>query len=356
MRIGINGFGRIGRSIFRAWLHTLNDNNPESNNANNNNNKNKNDLQIVAINNLADTQTSAYLANFDSIHGRAIHPIQIAADDTLQVYGRTIHISHEREPTKIPWDDHAVDLVFECTGVFTQRQSASQHLRHSNMAVIISAPGTDPDLTVVYGVNHHLITGTEQIISNASCTTNCLAPICQVIHDKFGINQATMSTVHAITNDQKIMDSPHKDLRRGRASSMSMIPTTTGAAKMVAQVLPELAGKLDGMAIRVPTTNVSLTDLVISVPHPTTAEQINQALSHASHHELAGIVETTHSPLVSSDYNGCKASAVVDLPLTKVVDKTLVKLLLWYDNETAFSWRMLDVARAWQSAKLASTT
>lgn len=343
MRIGINGFGRIGRSIFRAWLYGVQEqagSHPAG------------ALEIVAINGLAHTETMAYLANFDSVHGRSPVKVQAVDATTIRVADRTLAVSHEADPANIPWDRHNVDMVFECTGAFTQRQAAAQHLRHDQMGVLISAPAPEADLTVVYGVNHQRISGREQIISNASCTTNCLAPVCQVLHETYGINQGTMTTVHAITNDQRILDSPHRDVRRGRAAAMSMIPTTTGAAKMVAQVIPELKGKLDGMAIRVPTHNVSLTDLVVSLQSAAvTAMQINERLTQAAQTHLAGILEVSADPLVSSDYNGSRASAVVDLSLTKVVGEGLVKLLVWYDNETAFSWRMLDVAGAWAAAR-----
>lgn len=343
MRIGINGFGRIGRSIFRAWLHGVQEQAAQDG---------AGALEIVAINGLASTETMVYLANFDSIHGRSPVKAQVVDANTIKVAGRMLAVSHEADPAHIPWDHHQVDMVFECTGAFTQRQAAAQHLRHAQMAVLISAPAPEADLTVVFGVNHQHISGKEQLISNASCTTNCLAPVCQVLHETYGIKQGTMTTVHAITNDQRNLDSPHRDLRRGRAAAMSMIPTTTGAAKMVAQVLPELKGKLDGMAIRVPTHNVSLTDLVVSLQSSSvSATQINEQLTYASQRQLAGILEVSADPLVSSDYNGSRASAVVDLSLTKVVGSGLVKLLAWYDNETAFSWRMLDVAKAWYSAR-----
>lgn len=335
IRVGINGFGRIGRAIFRAWLDSE-----------------ASDIQIVHINNLAPATTSVHLMNYDSIHGTLKNPVRLSNELILTQDGnQPVTFSHHKDPSHIPWQDHQVDLVFECTGVFTDRPGATKHLRNSQMGVIVSAPCKDPDLTVVYGVNHHLIQGNEQIISNASCTTNCLAPVCYVLNKHFAITHATMTTVHAVTNDQKTLDAPHKDLRRARSSFLSMIPTTTGAAKMVTEVLPELKGKLDGMAIRVPTTNVSLTDLVVEFRNHLTPEQINNALIETAGGELKGILDVSDAPLVSTDFCGSRASSVVDLALTKVVDGTLGKLLLWYDNETAFSWRMLDVARVWGDKK-----
>ena len=338
IRVGINGFGRIGRAIFRAWLDSKASN-----------------IQIVHINNLASAATSTHLMNYDSIHGPLKNPVQLGEErDNEQIItpdGQAVTLSHHKDPSQIPWQTHQVDLVFECTGVFTDRPGATKHLRNPQMGVVVSAPCKDPDLTVVYGVNHHLIQGNEQIISNASCTTNCLAPVCYVLNKHFTITHATMTTVHAVTNDQKTLDAPHKDLRRARSSFLSMIPTTTGAAKMVTEVLPELKGKLDGMAIRVPTTNVSLTDLVVECRDHLTPEHINKALTDAAYGELSGILDISSAPLVSTDFCGSRASSVVDLQLTKVVDATLGKLLLWYDNETAFSWRMLDVARVWGDKK-----
>lgn len=334
MRVGINGFGRIGRGIFRRWLDQCDK-------------AAWTDTKIVHINTLASIEMSAHLMSYDSVHGRVRRPLKVTSDQNLAIGGHFVTMSHHADPQHIPWDQYDVDVVFECTGAFTSREKATLHLRHKDMAVMISAPSPDPDKTIVVGVNHHLITGKEQILSNASCTTNCLAPVCMVLNDQYKINQATITTVHAVTSDQKLLDGPHRDFRRARAAWQSMIPTTTGAAQMVGEVIPDLKGKIDGLAIRVPTANVSLTDLVVSFDQLVTARHINQSLCEASLNHLKNIVDVSSQPLVSTDYLGTQASSVVDLELTKVIDGHMAKLLLWYDNETGFSARMWDLAQRW---------
>ncbi|MCX6123190.1 MAG: type I glyceraldehyde-3-phosphate dehydrogenase [Proteobacteria bacterium] len=328
IRIGINGFGRIGRCVFRASIEA----------------KNK-DLEVVHINDLSETKTLAHLLKYDSVHGTL--DAEITHDEnSITVNGRRVTVSKVKSVSDLPWKDKSVDVVFECTGIFTKKSDAEGHLKSGAKSVLISAPATDEDITVVYGVNHEKIDMTKhKIISNASCTTNCLAPFTKVIHDKLGIKRGLMTTIHSYTNDQNILDLPHKDLRRARAAALSMIPTSTGAAKAIGLVMPELKGKLDGLAVRVPTPNVSLVDVTFEVTKPTTAEEVNKMLLEASKGHLKGILGYTEEPLVSVDFNGNNHSSFIDAASTKVVDGTLVKVLSWYDNETGFSWRMLDVAR-----------
>ncbi|MGD8991656.1 MAG: type I glyceraldehyde-3-phosphate dehydrogenase [Desulfobacterales bacterium] len=325
VKIGINGFGRIGRLVFRAaWNH------PE--------------IEVVAINDLADAATMAHLLKYDSVHGR--FGIEVAArEDRLQLDDTSIAIRSIKEPAKIGWDDLGVDIVAECTGLFRDREGASGHLTAGARKVIISAPAGDPDITVVMGVNSNQYDPRRHhIISNASCTTNCLAPVAKVILENFGLKSGLMTTIHAYTGDQRLLDFPHKDLRRARAAALSMVPTTTGAAKAVSLVLPELDGKLNGLAIRVPTPNVSLVDLVATVEKPDiTISEINSALRTASQGSLAGILGYSEEPLVSIDYNGSSYSSVVDAPTTYVVGN-MVKVLSWYDNESGYSHRMVDLA------------
>jgi len=325
IRIGINGFGRIGRVAFRAAL-------------------NRTDMEIVAINDLSDTSTIAHLLKYDSVHGRFDANVTVK-DDNLVVNGRAIKITSIKDPAQIPWKDAGVDIVLECTGIFRDREGAGSHLKAGAKKVLISAPAVDPDITIVMGVNHDAYDPEKHdIISNASCTTNCLAPVAKVLLENFGIVSGMMTTIHAYTGDQRLLDFPHKDLRRARAAGLSMIPTTTGAAKAVALVLPELKGKLNGLSVRVPTPNVSLVDLVVVVEKENvTREEVNAALEKASKGELAGILDYSDLPLVSIDYNGSPFSSTVDAMSTDVV-KNMVKVYSWYDNEAGYSYRLIDLA------------
>ncbi len=326
MRIGINGFGRIGRNVFRAAL---------SRDAN---------LEIVAVNDLTDAETLAHLLKYDSVHGSLGADVK-AESGAIRVDGQKVQVLAERDPAALPWGDLGVDLVIESTGRFTKRNDAEKHLQAGAKKVIITAPAKEEDLTVVMGVNHHLYDGTRHhILSNASCTTNCLAPVAKVLLENFGIRRGLMTTVHSYTNDQQILDLPHKDLRRARAAAESIIPTTTGAARAVSLVLPELQGKLNGMAIRVPTPNVSLVDLVVELERSTSAEEINQTLKAAAEGDLKGILAYSEEPLVSRDYNGDPHSSTVDALSTMVIDEKLAKVLAWYDNEWGYSNRVVDLA------------
>ncbi len=324
VRVAINGFGRIGRNLFRAAY---------GNEA----------LEIVAINDLTDAGTLAHLLKYDSVHGRFEHEIT-AKDDTLIVEGKSIRITKERDPAKLPWKAAAVDVVIESTGHFVDRDSAQKHLDAGAKKVIISAPAKKPDVTIVLGVNEGQYDPVQHhIVSNASCTTNCLAPLAKVLMDEFGIAQGLMTTVHSYTNDQQLLDFPHKDLRRARAAARSMIPTTTGAAKALSEVIPEMAGKLDGMAIRVPTPNVSLVDLVVSLNTDVDEDGVRAALKEAASTTLSGIMQYTEEPLVSIDLNGNPHSSIIDGTLTKVIGKRLVKVISWYDNEWGYSCRLKDL-------------
>jgi glyceraldehyde 3-phosphate dehydrogenase len=326
LRVAINGFGRIGRSVLRAAIEDKG-------------------LDFVAINDLTDAKTLAHLLKYDSVHG--IFPGTVEAkNNELVVNGKAIKIFAIRNPEELPWKQENVDVVLEATGLFTARDKAALHLKAGARKVIISAPATDPDITVVMGVNHREYDASKHhIISNASCTTNCLAPVAKVLHDTFGIEKGLVTTVHSYTNDQNILDLPHKDLRRARAAALSMIPTTTGAAKAVSLVLPALKGKLDGMAIRVPTANVSVVDLVVTLSNKTDAEQINAALRNAAEGPLKGILGFSDEPLVSIDYNGNPLSSIVDGQSTKVIDGNMAKIISWYDNETGFSQRVVDLMK-----------
>ena len=328
IRIGINGFGRIGRTVLRAALAPQN-----------------RDIEIVHINDLTDTPTLAHLLKYDSVHGTLSN--QVTHDDGhLHIDGRAISVSAIKSPAELPWKEKKVDLVFECSGIFTKRSDAEHHVKAGAPKVLISAPAKDEDITVVMGVNSSkLDKKSHKIVSNGSCTTNCLAPVARVIQDHFGIKHGVMTTIHSYTNDQRILDLPHKDLRRARAAALSMIPTSTGAAKAIGLVMPELKGKLDGLAIRVPTPNVSVVDVTFEVSRPTTKEEVNKALKEASQGALRGVLGFSEEPLVSSDFNGNHHSSIVDADSTTVMNGTMVKVLSWYDNETGFSWRMLDVAR-----------
>jgi glyceraldehyde 3-phosphate dehydrogenase len=324
VKVGINGFGRIGRNVFRAAL-----NNPE--------------VEIVAINDLTNVKTLAHLLKYDSTHGKIDATVE-AAEDALIVNGKSIKVFAERDPGALPWAEYGVEIVVESTGIFTAKEKAEAHLKGGAKKVIISAPATNEDITIVMGVNEDKYDPAKHtIISNASCTTNCLAPFAKVLHDKFGIVKGMMSTIHSYTNDQNVLDLPHKDLRRARAAAENIIPSTTGAAKAVALVLPELKGKLNGMAFRVPTPNVSVTDLVVELSRNVTVEEVNAALKEAANGPLKGILNYSEEPLVSRDYNGDPASSTIDALSTMVVGDNLVKVVSWYDNEWGYSNRVVDL-------------
>jgi glyceraldehyde 3-phosphate dehydrogenase len=327
--VGINGFGRIGRAVFKCIL-----NDPECSN-----------FEIVGINDLTDSSTLEHLLKYDSVQGVSSHEIQ-SDSEGLIINGKHIKIIAERDPANLPWKQLGVDVVIESTGLFTKRDAAKKHIAAGAKKVIISAPATDPDVTIVLGVNEEFYNSSEhQIVSNASCTTNCLAPLAKVMHESFGIKKGLMTTIHSYTNDQKILDLPHSDLRRARAANLSIIPTTTGAAKAVALVLPEIKGKLDGMAIRVPTPNVSLIDLVVEVEKNTSVEEVNQTLMDASDGPLNKIMRFEEKPLVSIDFNGDSCSSIIDGISTKVIEGNMVKVLSWYDNEWGYSNRVKDLLK-----------
>ena len=328
-KVGINGFGRIGRAVLKCIL-----NDPECS-----------DFEIVAINDLTDSATLAHLFKYDSIQGVASQDVQ-SDSKGLIINGKHIKIISERDPEQLPWKQLGVEFVIESTGLFTKRDAAHKHIEAGARKVIISAPAKDPDVTIVLGVNEEsYVSSDHQIISNASCTTNCLAPVAKILHEKFVIKKGLMTTIHSYTNDQKILDLPHSDLRRARAANLSIIPTTTGAAKAVALVLPEIKGKLDGMAIRVPTPNVSLIDLVVEVEKKTTAEEVNEAFKEASQGPLNNIMRLEEKPLVSIDFNGDAFSAIIDGISTKVIEDSMVKVLAWYDNEWGYSNRVKDLLK-----------
>ncbi|MBL7180846.1 MAG: type I glyceraldehyde-3-phosphate dehydrogenase [Pseudomonadota bacterium] len=325
IKLGINGFGRIGRLVFRATLDHP-------------------DVEVVAVNDLTDSNTMAHLLVYDSVHGKLNRKV-VAKDNAIEVDGKSIAITSIKDPASLPWKDLGVDIVAECTGLFRDHGNASKHLAAGARKVIISAPAQEPDVTIVMGVNSNQYDPrNHHIISNASCTTNCLAPVAKVLLENFGLKSGLMTTIHAYTGDQRLLDFPHKDLRRARAAGLSMIPTTTGAAKAVALVLPELAGKLNGLAIRIPTPNVSLVDFVATVEKSgVTVADVNDALKEASEKSLAGILGFSTLPLVSCDFNGSTLSSIVDAPTTYVV-ANMVKVLAWYDNEVGYSCRMVDLA------------
>jgi glyceraldehyde 3-phosphate dehydrogenase len=328
VRIAINGFGRIGRNVLRAIAEY-----------------NRTDLTVVAINDLGDVETNTHLFKYDSVHGPFRGEVKVAADSFDIGYG-PVKVLAERDPAKLPWGPLGIDVVMECTGIFSDREKAAMHLKAGAKKVLVSAPSKGADLTVVYGVNHDKLEPKHEVISNASCTTNCLAPVAKVINDLCGLSQGYMTTIHSYTNDQRILDLPHKDLRRARAAGLSLIPTTTGAAKAVGLVLPELAGKLDGTAIRVPTPNVSLIDLCFIPARETSVEDINHAMERASQQHLKGVLSVVKDELVSVDFNHNPHSSNFDLTQTQIIDKRLVRVLSWYDNEWGFSCRMSDVAVA----------
>ncbi len=326
IRIGINGFGRIGRNVLRASLDDP-------------------DLQFVALNDLTDAKTLAYLLKYDSVHG-TLKPEVEARGDQLVVGGKSLTVLAKKDPKELPWKDLGVDLVIESTGRFTDREGAGRHLSAGAKRVIISAPAKDPDVTIVLGVNEQTYDPrVHQIISNASCTTNCLAPVAKVLLDNFGIRHGVMTTIHSYTNDQQLLDLPHKDLRRGRAAAISMIPTSTGAAKALHLVLPQLKGKMDGMAIRVPTPNVSLVDLTVETEKDCDIASVNDAFRRASHGSLKGILEYSEAPIVSIDQKGNPHSATLDAPLTTILEHRLVKVIAWYDNEWGYSCRVRDLIK-----------
>ena len=335
LKVGINGYGRIGRNVLRALYES----------------GKREQLQIVAINDLGDAKINAHLTRHDTVHG----PFQgeVKQDgDSLLVNGDRIKVLTERDPGKLPWSALGVDTVFECTGLFTSKAKASKHLEGGARRVIISAPGGDDvDATIVYGVNHDVLKSTHTVISNASCTTNCLVPVVKVLHDKIGVVDGIMTTIHSYTNDQVLTDVYHTDLRRARSATQSMIPTKTGAAAATGLVLPELKGKLDGYSIRVPTINVSVVDLTFNARRATTVAEVNKAIQEAAAGPMKNVLAYTEEPLVSSDFNHDPHSSIFDATLTKIIDGTLVKVFSWYDNEWGFSNRMIDTALAWAKAK-----
>lgn len=336
IRVAINGYGRIGRMTLRAHYEY----------------GKKHGIEIVAINAPGQDEVARHLTRFDTVHGRFNADVELEGKEYLIINGDRIRLLSERDPTKLPWGELNVDVVMDCTGRFTTKEAASAHLQAGAKKVLISAPGgKDVDATIVYGVNHNVLKATDTVVSNASCTTNCLAPLAQPLNQELGIVNGLMTTIHAFTNDQVLIDVAHKDLRRARAATMSMIPTKTGAAAAVGLVLPELNGKLDGYAVRVPTINVSMVDLTFVAARSTSVEEVNSILKKASQGALKGVLDYSDEPLVSMDYNHSTASSTVDSMLTKVSGGNLVKVAAWYDNEWAFSVRMLDTAHAMMTAK-----
>jgi len=334
IKVGINGYGRIGRNVLRALYEG----------------KRTGELRIVALNDLGDPKTNAHLTRYDTAHGK--FPGEVKVDgDSMVVNGDRVRVLAERDPSRLPWGELGVDYVLECTGLFTSKAKAGAHLKGGAKRVVISAPGgEDVDATIVYGVNDGTLKSSFTVISNASCTTNCLAPVAKVLNGKVGIAAGIMTTIHAYTNDQVLTDVYHSDLRRARSATMSQIPTKTGAAAAVGLVLPELKGKLDGFAVRIPTINVSLVDLTFSAKRATSVEEVNQAMKEAAAGPMKGIVAYNTDPLVSVDFNHDAHSAIFDATLTKVIDGTLVKVCAWYDNEWGFSNRMIDTTVAWSKA------
>ncbi len=329
IRVAINGFGRIGRLVMRALAESK-----------------RTDVTVVGINDLGDVASNAHLFQYDSVHGRYPGEVKVAGD-TMDVGFGPIKVTAERDPSKLPWKDLKVDVALECTGIFTKKETAGKHLEAGAKRVLVSAPADGVDLTVVYGVNHDQLKAAHTVVSNASCTTNCLAPVAYVLNKAIGIERGFMTTIHAYTGDQSTVDTLHKDLRRARAAALSMIPTSTGAAKAVGLVLPELKGKLDGTSIRVPTANVSVIDLKFVASKATTAEEVNAAMEAASKEaRFKGILGINKAPLVSCDFNHNSASSTFDATQTQVIDGTFVRILSWYDNEWGFSNRMLDTAAA----------
>lgn len=327
-KVGINGFGRIGRNLYRLLVDSAD-----------------NSIEIAVINDITNAKTLAHLLKYDSVHGKLEADVT-HTDDSITVNGKHIKITSQKDPVNLKWKDLGVDLVLECTGLFNSREKAAVHLQGGAKKVIVSAPCTEADLTVAFGINHtEYNPAKHDVVSAASCTTNCLAPVAKVLLENFGIVRGTMTTCHSYTNDQRILDLPHKDLRRARAAGVSMIPTTTGAAKAVGLVLPALKGKCDGISIRVPTTDVSVVDFVIEAERDTSVEEVNRAFKTASEKSLKGILGFSEEPLVSVDYVGCTLSSTVDAECTMVIGKRMVKVLSWYDNEMGFSQRMIDLSK-----------
>ena len=333
VRVAINGFGRIGRLVLRAIYES-----------------GRNDVEVVAINDLADLDTNVHLLKYDSVHGRFPGTVE-AKDGNLVVNGHAIKVVQERDPTKLPWGELKVQVAMECSGIFTKRADAAKHLEAGAEKVLISAPATDEDITVVYGVNSDQLKAEHRIVSNASCTTNCLAPVAFVLNNLIGIDHGFMTTIHSYTGDQRVVDTMHKDLHRARAAALNMIPTSTGAAKAVGKVLPELKGKLDGTAIRVPTPNVSVVDFKFVAKRATSAEEIQKAIKDAANGPLKGVLGAYDEPLVSTDFNHDPHSSIFALNEVKVIDGTFVRIMTWYDNEWGFSNRMSDTAVAMVNAK-----
>ena len=329
VKVAISGFGRIGRNILRAIAEAK-----------------RNELQVVAINDLGSAKDNAHLFKYDSVHSPYHGTVAVEGDQMDVALSQPIRVLAERDPSKLPWGDMGIDIVMECTGIFTDKDKASAHLDAGAKRVLVSAPASGADLTVVYGVNHDKLTGDHRVVSNASCTTNCLAPVAKVVHDLCGLEQGFMTTIHAYTSDQRLQDQAHKDMRRARAAALSMIPTSTGAAKAVGLVLPELNGKLDGTAIRVPTPNVSVVDLKFLPGRETSVEEVNEAMKQAADGSLKGVLSVTDEPLVSIDFNHSPYSSNFDLTQSQIVDGKLVRVLSWYDNEWGFSIRMSDTAIA----------
>jgi glyceraldehyde 3-phosphate dehydrogenase len=326
VKVGINGFGRIGRNIFRSSLGN-------------------NDIDFVAVNDLTDTRTLAHLLKYDSVLGNLDHQIT-STENGISVDGEEFRVFSQRDPAAIDWESVGAEIVVESTGLFTKAEDAKKHLRGTVKKVIISAPAKNEDITIVLGVNEeNYDPAAHHVISNASCTTNCLAPVAKVVHEKFGIRSAQMTTIHSYTNDQQLLDLPHKDLRRARAAALSMIPTSTGAAKAVALVLPELKGKFDGISVRVPSPNVSVVDVVMDLEKETTAEEVNRAFKDAAHEELRGILDFSEEPLVSVDFKRNSNSSIVDAEYTKVIGGRMLKVLSWYDNEWGYSCRVRDLIK-----------
>lgn len=335
LKVGINGYGRIGRNILRALYEGAH----------------RGELQIVALNDLGDAETNAHLTRHDTVHGRFHHDVRVEGDAMI-VDGDRIQVLAERDPSRLPWGRLGVDMVFECTGLFTSKAKAGRHLEGGAKKVLISAPGGDDvDATIVHGVNDSVLRASQTVVSNASCTTNCLVPLAKVLHDGIGIVAGLMTTVHSYTNDQVLTDVFHKDLRRARSATHSMIPTKTGAAAAVGLVLPELKGKFDGFSVRVPTINVSLVDLTFTPRRPTSVQEVNALLRAAADGPLKGILGYSEAPLVSVDFNHDPHSSVYDATMTRIIEGNLVKVCAWYDNEWGFSNRMIDTALAWSRAR-----
>lgn len=326
----INGFGRIGRLVFRALIES-----------------GRTDVDVVAINDLADLATSAHLLKYDSVHGRLPAEVDVRGNDVLIVNGKAIKFVQQRDPAALPWKENGIQIALECSGVFTEADKAKAHIDAGAARVLISAPATGDELTVVYGVNHEKLTRDMKIVSNASCTTNCLAPVASVLHASFGIEHGFMTTIHSYTGDQRTVDTHHKDLHRARAAAMNMIPTSTGAAKAVGKVIPDLNGKLDGVSMRVPTPNVSVVDFKCVLKQATTIETVNDAMTKAANGALKGVLEVYTEHLVSTDFNHNPASSSFALGETKLIDGTFLRVMSWYDNEWGFSNRMLDTASYW---------